>query len=372
MQISYLAFLDYAYAPAIVLGYFLALVFGLCTRQQAITMRPKKRSLSTLFMFVIGLSYALEALFIVYQRQPDERRPALQHTIFRIATVAPIWMILAVYLYMTECLRWNPYVGVFILGFLFESIATALSFATRRYSDTVSLCLSVVRSMAALALSIIGTIFMASYTAERYSDEEAQPLLEHSNADTPRRRLTQPSNWIEYLQSFAIFMPHLLPWHDPKILVCLALRLVVALLNRALNVAIPWQLGTAIDKLISGPGTLPWKEIVFWTTGLLLDSSLGFNALDRLASNYIQNSSYKQVSKLAMGHIMKLSFEFHSSKNTGEILKAIDQAGSLNSLVELVIFQILPIVFDSIIAMVYVTHLFDIRLTLAIFSISTT
>lgn len=42
----------------------------------------------------------------------------------------------------------------------------------------------------------------------------------------------------------------------------------------------------------------------------------------------------------------------------------------MNNLVQLVVFQILPIVLDFIIAMGYVTHLFDIYLMLAIFGIS--
>lgn len=371
MKITFEAFFDYTYAPAIVLGYFLALIFGLCTLQKAVTMSPKKRSLLAFFMIIITLSYVLEGLFNVYQRQNnDDDRSAPQHAMFRIFTGAPVWTVLAVSLLMTECLLWNPYVGVFVVGFLFETIATALLLAARSHLDAVSLCLSVIRTVVALALSIISNL---SYTAERHSEEEAQPLLGHGNADiTPWRRPAEPRNWIEYLQGFAIFMPHLLPWHDSKILSCLAIRLVIALLNRVLNVVIPWLYGTVLDKLIPGSGTLPRKAIVIWTIGLLIDSRSGLDVPDRLANNYIHNSSFKQVSTLAMAKLMKLSSDFHSSKNTGESLKAIDQAGSLNSLVELLIFQIIPVVFDLIIAMVYVAHLLGAYLTLAIFGISAT
>ena len=87
---------------------------------------------------------------------------------------------------------------------------------------------------------------------------------------------------------------------------------------------------------------MPWREIAFWAIGLLLDSRGGIDVPGSLASNYIQNSSYKQVNKLAIGHIMDLSFEFHSSKSTGEILETLNQAWSLNSLVELVTFRSYP------------------------------
>ncbi|KAL5401468.1 hypothetical protein PMIN03_011484 [Paraphaeosphaeria minitans] len=137
-----------------------------------------------------------------------------------------------------------------------------------------------------------------------------------------------------------------------------------------MNVVTPWAIGTAIDELSLGPGKMPWKQIVIWSTSLFLDSRAGIDVPDRLASNYIQGSSDKQVSQLAMRHIMKLDFKYHSDKNTGEILKRVDQSGSLNSLVELVIFQILPVVLDFIVAVVYVTKLFGTYLTLPVIGIS--
>lgn len=381
MQTSYTlkspiwGFLDYTYAPAIGLFYLLALVFGLCTLQEAATLSLKRRSLVVLSMLIIALSYVLEALFYVGQKPTDDDRSTPQHAIFRALSVAPVWTALAVYLSRTRVLLWNPYVGVFVLGFLFESITTTLLLATRGYLDTVSLCLSIARPVVTLALLINGILIVSFCRIERHSNEEAQPLLRHSNADTPpqqQRRLTEPGNWIKYIQRFAIFMPHLLPWHDSKILCSLAIRIVIAILNRGINVALPRQLGIAIDKLSSEPGTMPWKEIASWTCYLWLDSRAGLNVLDSLASTCIHNSSYKQITNLAMGHVMDLSFNFHSDKDTGEILKAIDQAESLNNLVQLIIFEIIPIVIDFIIAIGYVTHLFNIYLTSVIFGISAT
>ncbi|KAF1964414.1 hypothetical protein BU23DRAFT_575714 [Bimuria novae-zelandiae CBS 107.79] len=117
---------------------------------------------------------------------------------------------------------------------------------------------------------------------------------------------------------------------------------------------------------------MPWKEIAFWICYLWLDSRAGLDVLDSLAHTCIQNSSYKEITNLAMGHVMDLSFDFHSNKDTGEILKAIDQASSLNNLAHLVIFEIIPIVIDFIIAIGYVTHLLDIYLASVILGISAT
>jgi len=246
---------------------------------------------------------------------------------------------------------------------------------TRGYQNAVSLCFSIARPLVTIALSINGIHVILPFREERHFDEEAQPLLGHGDADTPQqqlRRLIEPRNWIEYLQSFAIFMPHLLPWHDWKILCSLAIRIVIAILNRGITVAIPRQLGIVIDKLSLGSGIMPWKEFAFWICYFWLDSRAGLDVPDSLASNYIENSSYKQVKKLAIDHVLDLSFDFYSNKDTGEVLKAIYQAGSLSNLVQLVIFQIIPVIIDFIIAMSYVTYLFDTYLTLVIFGTSVT
>ena len=133
MQISYRALLDYTYAPAIGLCYFLALIFGLCTLQKAATVRLKKRCPVALSMLIIVISYVLEALFYIYQWRTDNKRSVPQHSIFRILIIASTWTALTVHLYRTKALLWNPYIGVFVLGFLFESMGTGLLLSTPRY-----------------------------------------------------------------------------------------------------------------------------------------------------------------------------------------------------------------------------------------------
>jgi ABC-type transport system involved in Fe-S cluster assembly fused permease/ATPase subunit len=54
--------------------------------------------------------------------------------------------------------------------------------------------------------------------------------------------------------------------------------------------------------------------------------------------------------------------DFHTNKDSGEVLKSVDQAHALNDLMEMVLFDIGPVFIDLIVAMWYVTHLFDIYL----------
>jgi ABC-type transport system involved in Fe-S cluster assembly fused permease/ATPase subunit len=73
----------------------------------------------------------------------------------------------------------------------------------------------------------------------------------------------------------------------------------------------------------------------------------------------ISNSAYRRITLLAYEHVLGLSMDFHTSKDSGEVLKAVEQASSLNSLIEMLLFDIAPILLDLVVAMYYVTHLFD-------------
>jgi len=157
-----------------------------------------------------------------------------------------------------------------------------------------------------------------------------------------------------------------------KVLGSLAIRVVVVLLRRSVGVATPKLLSTALDKLDPSLGTMPWKTIVFWACCVWLDSRAGLEVLDSLARTRIHNTLYKQVTGLAIGHIMALSFDFHSKKDAREILKGIDQAALLSQLVGLIAFDNLPFVIDYIVLIGYITYLFDRHLTSVILGILVT
>ncbi len=223
-----LAFLNYIYAPAIGFFYIIALIVAICTLRKAAVLSSKRRSMAVALMIVTASSYPLEALY-VYRRSTGS---APQHAVFRAISVTLVWAILAAHLSRARILLWNPYVGVFVLGFLFEITASLL--APRGQFDTIALCFNIVRPVVTFLLSTNGILVILSCRADQHIHEEAQSLLGHANVDTTqqqRRRIAEPDNWIEYLQGFTIFIPHLLPWHDPTIVCSPAIRIVIAILN---------------------------------------------------------------------------------------------------------------------------------------------
>jgi len=81
-------FLDYAYAPATGLLYLITLILGICTLQKEAILSLKRRNIVVLSMFIIALSYILEALFYVYPRPAGDDRSVPHHALFRDFSVA--------------------------------------------------------------------------------------------------------------------------------------------------------------------------------------------------------------------------------------------------------------------------------------------
>ena len=57
---------------------------------------------------------------------------------------------------------------------------------------------------------------------------------------------------------------------------------------------------------------------------------------------------------------------FHDSKDSGEIIKAVEQAGSLNSLLRTILLDTAPVLFDLAIAFWYITYLLDAYATIIV------
>ncbi|CAN9233419.1 unnamed protein product [Alternaria alternata] len=122
-----------------------------------------------------------------------------------------------------------------------------------------------------------------------------------------------------------------------KVMACLGLRLVHMLQERVLNLLTPRQLGIITDKLQHSyetqSGIMPWKDIGLWVLFSYINSYAGLGIVDGIANLVISNSAYRRITLLAYEHVLGLSMDFHTSKDSGEVLKAVEQASSLNSLI---------------------------------------
>ncbi|KAF2026558.1 P-loop containing nucleoside triphosphate hydrolase protein [Setomelanomma holmii] len=192
-------------------------------------------------------------------------------------------------------------------------------------------------------------------------DEEESEHIDRDKEikEQQAKRLEEEGGWLGYLKSFTVFLPYLFPQDDWMVMGALLLRLLHMLQERVLNLLTPRQLGIITNRLSEPNPTMPWKDIGLWVLFSYVNSYAGLGFLDGIANLVITNSAYRRITLLAYEHVLGLSMDFHTSKDSGEVLKAVEQASSLNTLIEMVLFDVCPIFLDIIVAVYYVTTLFD-------------
>lgn len=145
-----------------------------------------------------------------------------------------------------------------------------------------------------------------------------------------KKRLEESGNWLNYLKDFKIFIPMLWPSRDRFIQACLLVIGLTLISERFLNVLVPRQLGIITDELTKGDGNgvFPWKAVAIWAVLSYLSSRAGVRMIESLAELPVQQFAYKSIGSTAFQHVMGLSMDFHNEKNSGEIIRAINQVSN--------------------------------------------
>ncbi|KAF2638656.1 hypothetical protein P280DRAFT_455834 [Massarina eburnea CBS 473.64] len=398
IQYSITPLLDYMQAPVVCFYYLGAAAFGLCVLHKAKPISLKRRRLTIFLTLALIFGYITEVLYYFSRSLADAQYTPPQHAAIRCLGSILVWTPLSSSLIRTNDFVWHPFFGAFVWQFFFEAVICLLRGYSLPLDDrwsNIPLGLSVARSFASLLLIIDSFAILLQKKGEKGTDEEGQSLLggqasgsatqngtaangygaiEQATTDDDEeapqipdkelkeqqaKRLQEQGGWYGYLKSFTIFLPYLFPKDDWRVVTCLFLRVVYLLQGRALNLLEPRQLGIITNKLHLGMSVMPWKDIGLWTLYRWINSYGGFGIVDSFADTVITNVAFERITILAYRHLMDLSMDFHTSKDSGEVLKAVEQASSLNSLIELVFFEVFPILVDLFIAMYYVTTLFD-------------
>ncbi|KAH7109254.1 hypothetical protein B0J11DRAFT_237014 [Dendryphion nanum] len=396
--------LGYAQAPSIAFYFLTTFIFAWCVLHKARPISSRSRRVLITAAFSTQAAYLAEILYHFTSSLADSNYQVPHYSVLSCLALLLVWTPISVSLIKSNQFRWSPYFGTFILQFAYETTLCTLyglAIVPGRRSSNTPLVLRSFRAFASFVLLAVGFLVLITKPTERGTDEEGQSLLGKSaNGSTPteengtvgygsisensttvreegdegdeegadrdkdikelqNKRLQEQGGWLGYLKGFAIFLPYLWPKDDWLTMVCLAVRGVHLIQARFLNLLAPRQLGIITDKLSNGTTVMPWKDIGLWTFYSWFNSYSGFGMVNNFADVVIRNRSYVRITLMAYKHVMTLSTDFHTNKESGEVLKAVEQASSLNNIIELVLFDISPILIDVIIAAWYVTHLFD-------------
>jgi ABC-type transport system involved in Fe-S cluster assembly fused permease/ATPase subunit len=400
-----LHYLDYIY-PLIVAAVVVILsTFNACTVGS--TKKPSKKSFGRNFVlcltFVIVLSYVAQATLYLAHALVQKGWWAQQHSIINVLACILVWGCIFTSLLGSQSPSWNTYVGAWIVGLAFEVPIGALYFPTQTAASGFDLLRTALQGLriSCFLVLLIHAILLLNPHEQMASDEECQPFIstdsngsaskaalgygsitpesqgttdeaesedEDKEVKEQQRKRFEAQGWVGYLRGFGVFLPYIWPKGNLKMQLFLAVCFLDIVFHRFLNVLTPRQVGIITDKLTSGSsaGIIPWKDVLLWIFYTWFGSSAGFGLVKSISLASLENYWYIQLRTLAFNHVMDLSMDFHSSKDSGEVLKSVEQAESLNQLIELIFFQIGPVFIDMFVALGYITHLFDVYLAFVV------
>ncbi|KAF9451287.1 hypothetical protein P691DRAFT_787477 [Macrolepiota fuliginosa MF-IS2] len=176
----------------------------------------------------------------------------------------------------------------------------------------------------------------------------------------------EPS-WSEIWQRIKRLVPYLWPSKSRYLQLLASICVFILLVERVINVAVPWILGELVN-IFEGRSTYsPWLCLLGYVGLRCLQGSGGLAAVrDSLWASVMQYSD-REMSQLSFDHILNLSFSWHTRRKTGEILRVLDRGAAINHTLELILFNIIPTFIDIAIALVVFCVLFDWQLAAVIF-----
>ncbi|KAL8667541.1 MAG: hypothetical protein Q9168_007245 [Polycauliona sp. 1 TL-2023] len=188
---------------------------------------------------------------------------------------------------------------------------------------------------------------------------------DHGSHDAGWVRPTKvPSkSWWEYLRGYSLFFPYLWPAKSRRLQIIVVICFVLVMGARVINLLVPIQVGHITNILSREDGEqtgVPWGQICLYIFYRLMQGGNG--ALGALRSTLwvpVSQYSYQELSTASFEHVHGLSLDFHLGKKTGEVLSALSKGSSINTFLEQVTFQVLPMLIDLGVAIGYFLVAFD-------------
>ncbi|KAL8865712.1 MAG: hypothetical protein Q9174_006740, partial [Haloplaca sp. 1 TL-2023] len=170
-------------------------------------------------------------------------------------------------------------------------------------------------------------------------------------------------SWWEYIRGYSLFFPYLWPAKSRRLQVIVIICFVLVMMARVVNLLVPIQVGRITNILAEEEGQglgVPWGQICLYILFRLLQGGNG--AIGALRSTLwvpVSQYSYQELSTASFEHVHGLSLDFHLGKKTGEVLSALSKGSSINTFLEQVTFQVLPMLIDLGVAIGYFLIEFD-------------
>ncbi|KAK4067187.1 uncharacterized protein Triagg1_7915 [Trichoderma aggressivum f. europaeum] len=393
--------LKYLY-PALVFLYYLASsVLASCTLQalkkteDAQPERPSRRAVIYILGFFLS-TYGAQLITLGTQSVITRSAP-LEHQVINYLSCILVFGILCIQLIESDTVVWFPFRGSWFIALLFELAIAILTAVNSRQAnlnpyDILHIAFLCLR-LASLVILVAWTC-LALWTNSNPSlfDEETQPLLppdgeqpdaqaatgEPANSSSygsttqsdsdetfwerreregraeVEKRLQEGGNWVEYVKGFKILLPYVWPLGNRSLQLRAVAVLLCMLASNAINVLIPRQTAIIMDTLNGKPGN-PWTAVINFALLRLLASASGVDLIRQWLWLPVKHFSRESLSRASFSHVMKLSADFHDSKNSSDMIMAMNGGYSITNAIENLLFQTVPMLIDMCIAIAYLS-----------------
>lgn len=191
----------------------------------------------------------------------------------------------------------------------------------------------------------------SDWTSDSGSAAEDAEDEDGARKDSEAGNLRKSDSWIVYVRRFKLFVPYLIPKHDHKVQACIVLCIVCMIGDRFLNIIVPRQIGIVADKIVAGEA--PYPELALYLALSLAQGDSGLEMIQALAKIPVEQFSYRQITNAAFNHVMNLGMDFHSDRDSAEVMKAIEQGEALTNVVKTAVLEIMLTIFDMVVAFVF-------------------
>lgn len=210
----------------------------------------------------------------------------------------------------------------------------------------------------------------ANGSASGYGAVNGKPPGPHdAPAGWEKPKETPMRSWWEYIRAYAIFLPYIWPSKERMLQINFVACIGIVILQRGIQVLVPYQAGRITNLLAENGGVhnMPWAAIMLYIAYRIFQGSNGLlGAARQVLWIPIEQYSYRELSVAAFEHVHMLSLEFHLGKKTGEVLSALGKGASLNTFLESITFNVLPMLVDLGVAVVFFLVKFDAYYALVI------
>ncbi|CAJ0599427.1 unnamed protein product [Cylicocyclus nassatus] len=176
-------------------------------------------------------------------------------------------------------------------------------------------------------------------------------------------RTESQSTWSNFSHKVSLILPYVWPKKSIALQLRVAFCLLLLLFGRLINVALPLYSKWIVDGL-ANPATFKYSLIYISTFLKFLQGNGAMGGFLNTMRSYVwipvQQYTTRELEVELFAHLHSLSLRWHLSRKTGLVLRVMDRGtSSVNSILNYILFNIVPTLTDIAIAVVFFFSTFN-------------